>query len=45
MTEKELKQIVGGMSATLINALTRAADVVLSIGQIVGTALRKLIIK
>ena len=39
----ELKQVVGGLSAALINALARGATTLLGIGQIVGTALRKLI--
>ena len=45
MTDNELKQVVGGVSAALINALSRAASTLLTIGQIVGTALRKLLKK
>ena len=45
MTDNELKLVVGGASAALINALSRAASTLLTIGQIVGTALRKLIKK
>ena len=41
--EYQLKLVIGGASAALINALSRAASTILTIGQIVGTALRKLI--
>lgn len=43
MTDLELKKVVGGMSAALLNALSRAANTLLTIGQIVGSALRRAI--
>ena len=45
MKDSELKLVVGGASAALINALSRAASTLLTIGQIVGTALRRLLKK
>ena len=45
MSNNELKLVVGGVSAALLNALSRAAATLLTLGQIVGTALRKLLKK
>ena len=43
LKDDELKSVAGGLSAALINALARGATTILGIGQIVGTALRKLL--
>ena len=45
MSNNELKLVVGGVSAALLNALSRTAATLLTLGQIVGTALRKLLKK
>ncbi len=42
INENELKSVLGGLSASLINALARGANTILGLGQIVGTALRRL---
>lgn len=41
MSEIELKQVMGGLSAAMVNALSRAAATLLTIGRLVGSALRK----
>ena len=43
LSDYDLKLVAGGFSAALINALARGATTILGIGQIVGTALRKLL--
>lgn len=45
MSDASLKKVMGGVSAAMINALSRAASVLLGIGQIVGTALRKCLVR
>ena len=42
MTDNELKKVVGGVTAALVTALTHAASALLNLGQIVGTAIKKI---
>ncbi len=40
---KELQQIVGGTSATYINAIVRGVNAILDIGRSLGSAIRRVV--
>ena len=41
MTKEELYEIKGGVNASLLNAAARIVNAVLSIGQMIGSAIRR----
>lgn len=41
LTNKELHEINGGASATMINALSRAVSTIFKIGQSIGSSIRR----
>lgn len=44
LTEKELKQVVGGLDLTsgILNSFVRAFEIVLEIGRSLGTSIRRI---
>lgn len=41
LTNKELLEIQGGLTATWLNALSRAASTILDIGRTIGSSIRR----
>ena len=41
MDRRELQEIKGGASATLINAFARVIDTIVSVGQMIGSAIKR----